>query len=448
MKQSYRNSWPGITAGFILSVCLLSAACAPKAPDHTVRPEPVITFEKPFGPTVPLQELLDACYTRQYSSLDSVFELPDSNHSKLMLITHEKPVLIVEDGVTAFTASDNFLAAGYSDGTIRLWSDYPCPVMALPDKEPVSNLWKDEGSPYLGAAGDDESLVSIIDLRRCARVAHLQAEAAVSKISVSSGGSYLALVDEGGRLWTGSIRKEPEHQATLRFSPLDMVFSPREGLLMLADEAGWLIIWTTPDYSVLEQHLIPGGPFHGASFTGPDLVLHGNNDYSRKVIWNIPESKKVEASYNQGAFELDNGVLYYTMAQKQYIKKIRIGEPAFRVMADPGDALLQIVDLDGKTRVYDAVTGFETRRSFAANQSESVEVPLSGIFTWAGVDYALADPVKVRDEWVLWSRYIPEQGHYLWWYPDKGQKKREFAGRLPVRDNIRYEIPPIWLELD
>ncbi len=428
---------------------LLVMSCAPKQPEAPVRPDPVITHEKPFGPTVSMQELLDQTYSRQYSPLDSVFDISGSiYHHNLILITHEKPVLTLERGVTAYAAHDKFLAAGYADGNIRIWSDYPCPMLALPGREPVRGLWQDADYPYLSAAGDnDPTRVSIYDLNRCARVADIQTEAVVVNTSVSATGSYLALVDEGGRLWTGSLRGNLEQQATLRFAPLNMLFSPREGVLMLVDEAGWLLIWTTPDFSLLEQNLIPGGPFEKAVFVGPELILHGKKEDSKAVAWNIPESKIIESGHKYGTFELENEVLYYTSDNRQYVKKVHLGGPVFRVMADHDEMVFRVLDLDGEIRHYDAVTGFETQGGFSANQAEPVKVPLSGNFTWAGVDYTLADPVVTSEQWVLWSRHIPERGYFLWWSPNTGLNSMDFKGRLPVRDNIRVEIPPAWVDL-
>ncbi|MFN2343485.1 MAG: hypothetical protein ABR542_09020, partial [Desulfonatronovibrio sp.] len=77
-----------------------------------------------------------------------------------------------------------------------------------------------------------------------------------------------------------------------------------------------------------------------------------------------------------------------------------------------------------------------------------VNVHSSGLFSWAGVEYSLADPVIISDQWALWSRHIPEHGFYLWWTANPGLNNRDFSHKLPVRDNIRREISPDWITLD
>jgi len=442
-----------LTKGRVLLLVLLAmviSSCAPKASDAPVRPEPVISREKPFGPTISLEQFIGMTLGRQYSSLEQLFEIPQDNPDhRLIMISREKPVLILDTGVTAYTGDDGFLAAGYADGNIRVWSDLPCPMVALPDKEPVRRLWHGRGSPYLSAAGDSNpSRVSIYDLNRCARVADIDAQGPVENVAVSSQGSHLALVDAGRRLWTGNLQGSLEQQATLRFDPLDMAFSPREGILMLADQAGWLVLWNTPDYSGLEQSLIPGGPFEKADFMGPELVFWGSRDTPAPVVWNIPGGEILQASPETGSFTLENGILYYTLYEERQIKKVHMIGPGFSVLADKKNMILKFQDLDGKTRHYDAVTGLETQSSFSSAQGEALDVSLSGGFTWAGIDYSLADPVIISSQWVLWCRYIPGRGYYLWWLPNTGLEYLDFKSELPVRENIRGEIPPAWVGLD
>lgn len=448
----YLKSALNIFAGLACIICVLAMiSCAARTSSDTpAGSEHLITYEKPFGPTINLRQLLTKTMSQQYSSVESIFEIPsDFPDQNLILLTHEKPVLFLENRVTAFTADDEFLAAGYSDGNIRVWSDLPCPMVTLPQKEPVARLWRDSNSPFLIATGNENPAdASIYDLNKCAMVAGINSDTPAEEFSVSSRGTYLALVDKGRRLWTGNLQGNLEQQAALRFDPLDMTFSPREGVLMLADQAGWLILWTTPDYSILKQQLIPEGPFDQGDFLESRLVLRGSDEVSHTVVWDIPGMKILETNPKTGRFTLENQILRYTLPDRQPVKKIKMSRPAFKVMADQDNMIFKVLDVDGKTRNYNAITGFETEEEFSSEEQHSVHVHVSGRFAWAGVEYALADPVVVSGQWALWSRYIPEQGFYLWWTANQDLKNREFSRKLPVRDNIRKEIPPGWVEVD
>lgn len=448
--KTFNNSGQTLTTGLLFIICVLAVvSCAPKITDAPAEPEPLITYEQPFGPTVSLDQLLKKTLRNQYSSMESVFEVPvDTPDQKLILLTQEKPVLFVESGVTAFAADDEFLAAGYADGNIRIWSELPCPVLALPKREAVQRLWRDRSSPYLSAAGSrNPAVINIYDLNKCAMVAIINADAPADDIAVSPRGTYLAMVDTGRRLWTGNLRGNLEQQAGLRFDPLDMTFSPKEGVLILVDQAGWMLLWTTPDYSLLEQTLIPGGPFDKGTFLGPELILQKAGETTDQVVWDIPDMKILADRPKTGRFHLENEILNYTLPDRQPVKKVHMSGPFFRLMADSKSMTFKILDVDGKTKYYDAVTGSETKGVSFGETLNSVNLPPSGQFTWSGVEYSLADPVIIKGQWALWCRYIPDQGFYLWWALNPGLVNKNFNQELPVRENIRREIPPVWTKL-
>ncbi len=439
------QSW--LPAIFIIMVAAFTAGCAPKTPDPDPRPDPLLTREKPFGPTMSFEELLDQTLNRQYSSPETIFEPDDPPpHQGLMVINREKPVLTLARSVSSFAGGRDFLAAGFNDGNISIWSGFPCPIVTLPQREPVKKIWWDGQSPYICASGQNMSRAHIYDLGRCAMVGDIAVEGAVEVMAVSPGRGHVALVDQGGRLWTGSLNEELTQRETLRYAPLQVSFTPGEGVLMIADSAGWLILWATSDYEVMEQALIPGGPFGKAQFDGPVLLLR-NSESNDFAAWDIPAGRAIEAWSDRGRFILENEVLYYMLSEEKKIKKMLMSKPEFMVSVDSQKMILEILDLDGQTRYYNARSGNEIDKPLELEISDRVETSVLGDFTWAGARYSLADPVLVTDKWALWSRFISGHGHYLWWSVNPGMKIKDYEGELPHRFNIRSEIPPDWTVL-
>ncbi|MFW5730639.1 MAG: hypothetical protein ACOCV7_03230, partial [Desulfonatronovibrionaceae bacterium] len=147
----------------------LCASCAPgpQLPDSA--PEPVLTPEQPFGPSRDFQTLVHETLSRQYTSLSTLLKEPDNpRQTDPVLTALENPVLILQSGVTALSGGADYLAAGYENGNIRIWSSYPCAVTGLPDREQVTHIWWKGDSPYLLAAGQSSPTLYLFDLNRCA----------------------------------------------------------------------------------------------------------------------------------------------------------------------------------------------------------------------------------------------------------------------------------------
>lgn len=445
IKKTWGLYW--FPAIFIFMAWALITGCSPKTQDPALRPDPILTQEKPFGPAMSFKELMEQNLSRQYSPPETIFEPDDPPpHHGLMVINREKPVVTLARGVSSFAGGPDFLAAGFHDGNISIWSRFPCPMLTLPQKEPVKKIWWDGQSPYICASGSNTSLAHIYDLGRCARIADIAVEGMVEKMTVSPRGNHVALVDQGGRLWTGNLNGELTRRATLRFAPLQASFTPGEGVLMISDSAGWLVLWTVPDYEIMEQIQIPNGPFSEALFDGPILLLKGL-DHAHVSAWDIPAGQSAETGPDRGEFILENGVLYYVMPEEKNLKKMLMTKPEFIVSADSEQMILRVLDLDGQKRYYNARTGNEKKEAGEFMENQVIEVSVHAIFLWAGTGYALADPVLVTDKWALWSRFIPGQGHYLWWSANNGLEQKDFTGELPHRINIRKEIPPDWIML-
>jgi len=423
-------------------------SCAPRKPDPVITPEPVIP-EAPFGPAESMDEFLERRLNEQYSSLDAVFDIPENPlDESYVLISHERPVLTLAQEATSFAGNEQYFAAGLGSRGFRVWSDWPCSGAVLPEAEPVQKLWWDGYSPYICIRGLSPERAVIYDLRDCSKAGEITSEGPLEKVAVSLQGNHVSLVDKGNRLWTGSLKGDFEHVATLRYEPLDMAFTPGEGVLMVADASGWLVLWTLPDYELLDQVQIPGGPFQRARFEGPRLVLEGWENPDLLTVWDIPGARELDGDAGRGRFVLDNRVLYYVPAEKQYIKKVLMQDRDFRVWKDKENLTIRVRDLDGEDRYYCARSGSFLQDGAAPGGMEPVEVDAHGGFTWKGAEYRLADPVMVKEDWVLLARHIPGSGYYLWWTGNMDNlNSREFQGQLPRRDSIRDEIPPDWEEV-
>ncbi len=436
-----------LSAPMLVIILAFAFGCAPRAVEPTLKHPSVLTQEKPFGPTTTFQELVQESVSRQHSPVDTLFD-PDIAplHPGLLVINRERPMVALARDVTAFAGGPGFLAAGSREGDIRIWSSFPCPLVTLPQKEPVGKIWWDGQGPYLSASDGSGSRVYVYDLDRCARVSDIDIGAEVETMAVSSGGRHVALVDRGGRLWTGDLNTEPTRRETLRFAPLAVAFTPGEGVLMICDGEGWLVLWSTADHHVMSQTLVPGGPFAHGTFDGPTLILE-TPGHENTSAWDIPGSRPVKAPENRGEFVLGNGVLHYVAPGERYVKKTLLSRPRFSVEGDRKQMVVRIFDLDGQMRYYCLRTGLEREKVHGFQRSALVAVSPHGSFAFEGMDYALADPVVINGDWVLWSRFIDGHGHCLWWTANPGLEKRSFTETLPHRTDIRKATPPEWKKM-
>lgn len=443
---------------------LLLSACAPALKPALPEPAPdhVLTPEKPFGPRMSLEDFLKQAFDRQYPA-PVRFPPPENTGEYFVELAHEPPLLHLATGVRSYAAGAIGLAAGLDNGDILIWSDWPCPALTLPEPGAVELIAWDGASPFLGAVDALRRNLHVYDLQHCAHVGTVASEGPILVAAVSASGAWAALVDEGRRLRVGPVDGPLGHAGILRFQPLALTFSPREGLLFSIDQAGWLLHWILPDQRALEQVLIPQGPFERARFKGQYLFLEkalrgtahaaqaGADD---PMVWDIPAARVASAGQVPDGFELEGGLLTYQARESRWIRKMHLGRPLPRVWASSSARLLQVKDLDGALRCYSALDGLpEDPQQCAIKDWEELGVNAGGRFQWGGAAYALADPVLVRDGLVLYSRRLPTDRFFLWWeaagpglakWPDQSQEPQH-AGKLPARESLRLEIPPVWV---
>lgn len=397
------------------------------------------------------------------------------------------------------------LAVGHATGDIRIWSSWPCASLTLPAAKPVTLLTWDGDGPFLGAGHAQSGELHIFDLRHCARVASVSWQRPIRGAVLSPSLTWAALTDTGQRLFVGPVAEpffdppfpgdlpagkqhELRHVGTLRFPPLALAFSPREGLLQSVDRAGWLLLWTLPDLHLLKQILIPGGPFDAALFHDGHLILQPADDRQERqrtvhhdsaglapeasrrdpVIWDIPgsgfvavedvrpaqqvtppaQANPLELLHFFGQFELESGLLTFRTTQDHWLRKLHFGPLRLRVHAAVDARLLRVTEPDQTRRWYDATTG-QLAPTPAPEPQDLIPLAVAPDATvrWEGRHYALADPVLTTDGHVLLARHVPKQRFFLWWTQQNGETILKESGRLPLRDNLLPERPPVWMSL-
>lgn len=443
---------------------LFQGGCAP-ARKHP-QPEPVhaLSLEKPFGPSISLAEFLNRSLGRQYPDHVPLPCPPDELGEYHVELAREQAEVHLAAGVRSHAVGPDGLAAGMDNGNILVWSDWPCPALTLPTASPVDLLAWDGVSPFLGASDARRERLHVFDLRLCAHVGSISSDEPIVVAALSGSGSWGALVDQGRRLRAGPVDSGPLHQAgVLRFHPLALDFSPREGLLFSVDQAGWLLHWTVPDLLVLDQALIPQGPFARAEFSGPHLLLEPvpresgpgvREQATAPVIWDIPGAAMVSSGDAPASgMRLEAGVLTYQSPEKRWVRKMRLGRPQPRAWASPSSSLLRIRDVDGAFRCYCAVDGLLLQDDQCqAKDWKELDMDRAGRFQWVGLSYALADPIAVRNGQALFCRHLPGDRFFLWWAKIRPEEEPRPApgadlaeqGRLPVRESLHMGVPPAW----
>jgi hypothetical protein len=408
------------------------------------RAEDVFPGFEPFGPRLPLKDLLQRTLREQYYAPMNLYSLPPEGFAKTFYIQlrPEEAVLHLAKNVSRFVADPNGLAVGMSNGAIYLWSKWPCPSVTLPGKGHVGLLAWASGSPYLAASPEGRDGVFLFDIRQCVRVALWSPERRFKHIAVSSKGAWLGAVDEGHTLWLGKTPETPTDIARLRYGVLDLAFTPQEGVLMAVDEGGWITLWATHEKRLLEQFQVPGGPFRQARFEGARLSLTSREGTVQ--TWDLRRRVAVTPEKEAERFYLSDGVLRYRTWSKYLMKKIHLGGPSLRVWHSPSLGVVRVKDIDGKERYYSATAG---RQSSVVETKDWRPVVMDDEygFSLGEERFQLADPVFQKEHLRLYCRYVPQAGFFLWWKErTRPGDFNPFPNRLPARRNLKEDAPLTW----
>lgn len=426
----------------IFSVLVLTSSCS-GVKTHNFDNAPEIEGRAVESDTESINDLIKEELQSQYSSFDSLMEHKNSEYvgQNMMKITWERPVLSMLNHVTSYQYGDDYLISGFDNGDVRIWGDYNCPYLSIREKnEKIESVSWDGKSEYIGVIQDDENVLNIYSLKMCGIVEEIQSEGPISQAAISPNGKNVCIIDEGRRI---IVFKDDDNDkiSTLRYKPLAVSYTPKGGMLMILDKAGWIIFWSVPDYEVVDKFKIPGGPFSSAKINGSRISLKPDdrkNEFQR-VVWDI-KNKKVVSNKDEGFFSLKGDTLLYKHPSERPNLKTFFKKPNFRVLVSDNSNLVMVRDLHGENKFYDLETG-DILKNIKDALSDSikwkfVDVNEYGTFLHNGTQYNLADTVYTKNNDSLMCRYVKGQGYYFWWTKSDGRDAKIFDNKLPVRINI------------
>ncbi|MGE4298406.1 MAG: WD40 repeat domain-containing protein [Desulfovibrionaceae bacterium] len=462
---------PGwLRVAWVLAVASMLAACAAQTPappqatapqareavDVLVAPSPKDgVHDGLFGPTRTLAQYLADAQRKQYFALDTLYTPPPKGFEDKFLL-QLKPahaVLHLAQGVAAWHADDKGLAAGLTDGNVYVWSDWPCPGVSVPGNGGIGAMSWDAGSPYLAVDEAKHARIHVFDLRHCAQVQAVDPKSTIVSMALSPKGSWLAFVDEVHNLWVGPTAGEAKVIARLRYVNLALAFTPQEGVLMAADQGGWVTLWSPHAGKMVDQIRIPGAPFTAARFEGSRLILTPTEGAVRG--FDLVRRQEVAPDDAPPHYLERDGGLYYRTFEKRLVKNVHLGASVLIVRHSPSAGALHVHDIDGKDRYY---TVQEGRQIATVDAGDWVPVGLDGGagFEAAGTRFSLADPVYATQDQTLYCRYIPEEGFFLWWRPNGSLATaapqgsalyNPYPGSLPVREGLLADAPVAWQDM-
>lgn len=348
-------------------------------------------------------------------------------------------------GVAAWEARGDTLAVGLESGEAFVWSPYACGRVALPGPGRVSALsWSGE-SPFLALLDADRTAAHIFDLTRCGSLAVHAPGGVFTRIALSPAGTWVALCDEGHRLWLGPLLGPLAQVASMRFRVLALAFTPQEGLLMAVDSEGWLTFFAPLKGRLADQVAIPGGPFAEASFDGRYVLLTAAS--GKQVTYDAARREILRPRTGDSPFTLRDGVLTYRTSRQRWTKEVTFGRPRLAAAASPSRGLLRVEDVDGATRYYGLADGEPAPAPHAAGAADwrGVDIDPDGRFNYDNKWFALADPAYSAKGMTLLCRHLPGKGFYLWWR--ETYRFAQFQTKpdaLPARRSLLLDSPVEW----
>ena len=426
----------------LLSSVFFISSCANKNMSNFNNPT-VSKSSRDSNDSTSLNSLINEELDRQYSSFSSLIKNNNSDAvgENLMQVTWDRPMLSLLDNVTAYNYGNGYLAAGFKNGDIRLWGNNNCPYLSLDDNSEVGNVWWDGSSQYIGVTKSNKTALYVYSLQMCGAVDKIDSEGPIDMAAVSPNGGQVSIIDEGRRIIIHNGDKK-EQLSTLRYEPLAISYTPKGGMLMVLDKAGWIIFWSLPEYELVDKFKIPGGPFSSAQINGASVSLkpeNSNNKFER-VVWDL-KNKKATTDKNMGLFYTKNNTLFYKHPDKKPNLKTFFKKPSFRVLVAKDDNLVMVTGLNDINTFYDLKSGKKLKNARKLLQGyhewESVKVNKYGIFIYNGSQFKLSDIIYTKNNNSLMCRHVDGEGYYLWWIQSNNHKTKEFHNRLPIRKNIR-----------
>lgn len=394
-----------------------------------------------------LAELVEYAAGTQYSPLESIYNRPPEGMEDFFIrLDEENETLFLAENVSTFTRDGSSLAAGFKDGTVRLFGSPGCAAVQAA-QVPVRQVSWFEDSDIMALTSGEEEALEVFDLNSCARVRVVDVNATISSFAVSPKGTWLAVVDSVRRLWVGPATGKMEQVARFRFEPLVVHFSDQEGILIVADNVGWVTMWSPLKGEEIHRFQIEGGPFKKGSANG--AVLNLVPEKGSPFSWDIVRKKKGAPRVEDTSFYIKNGVLTYDSPRTRLARRVFFRKPTYSVQRSPSRNVFRVRDIDGKYRYYSVATGAPLDSEVRSSDWKEVKIGRDTVFSHRGREYKLAEVIAQREFQRLYCRYIAGKGYYLWWTkvsrPDDFFRSR---GMLPARIGLSVDSPVDWKPLD
>lgn len=404
------------------------------------------------GTAKSLKKYVSKLMSSEYVSASKLYDPPfDGLEDKLYVsVKREKAIPIIVGGVSSFAGNEEGLAAALYDGTVRVWSQYPCSKVRLPGGGGAENVGYGPGSPTLAATDSKGEKLYVYDLKQCTRIpGDIPVEhGPVRMMSVSRTGEWLALIDSFNALLCGPVTGPLNEISILEGTPLYLGYTPGQGVLVAVEASGSIIKWGMKNQSRLNSDSVPGGPFVSARMTGYVVCLSG--DDGDEVYWDLRKRavvKKSEALKQEPSWIYEQyGSLVYSTGVDRWKITEHLGRPMFIVSYSATEKLLRVRDLDGETRYYSILDGKEISK-IEADDWKMISSK-KAVYKAGKQSFRLYDPVFQNGIQRLYSRHIEGKGFYLWWEQAGNYAKRNpHPMELPVRETILADKPALWVPL-
>jgi hypothetical protein len=433
----------GFVARALVAACLLAALAACAAP----YPAPENAYQ---GLT--LAQYLAATRDGQAFKVADLYKPPavvgetptglGSFGPGYALLSTGPTVLDLAQGATTYQSFANALAVGLADGDVRVYGARSCPGMDQPVQGAPRNLAWGPQARYLAVMGRDPAAVSVYDTEKCHLDEIIQLPGAISALALSPSGDLLAAAGEDGRVWIGPTTGKKHPLAEAGQPLLALGFGPDGGVLFTVTPGGVVTLIDAREDRVLERFKARGGPFDSARFQNHYIVLTTRE--GRRLAWDLTTRSQVPFSRKLAQFFIDDGVLRYRTWNGALHLTPYPGEPRFEVEYADSRGLIRVLDLDGRTRYYDRITGRETTGAYATDW-QPLPTNDKGNFCIGRQCYMLTDRAFQWDHDVLLCRSVPGVGWFLWWV--KSEQPDQFSplpDHLPVRETLLADEAVEW----
>ncbi|WP_291330086.1 WD40 repeat domain-containing protein [Desulfovibrio sp. UCD-KL4C] len=365
-------------------------------------------------------------------------------------VTREKAIPIIAGGVSSYAGNEEGLAAALYDGSIRLWSNYLCKEVKLPSGKGAKLVAYAPESPVLAATDSDGDNLFIYDLKTCTRIpGDIPIEhGPVKMMAISRTGDWLGLIDSFNTLLCGPSSGPLKEVSMLEGTPLFIGYTPGQGILVVVEASGKIVLWGMKNLSSINSDEAPGGPFTSVRMSGYVVCLR--RDDGKEIYWDLRKRslvKKSDAIKESPAwvYEKDGALVYSTGVDRWKVAE-HFGMPMFIVSYSAKEKLIRVRDLDSKTRYYSTLDGKEF--SEIKTSDWKLVSPKNGIYKASKKSFRFFDSVCQKGIQRLYCRYIDGKGFYLWWrqavdVADLNPHPME----LPIRECILADQPAVWTPL-